>query len=93
MIPASFAPMLLRMILGKKIFPALIEKIADKLAKMYKLPQSLDYMELPNSADRLGEKNEEHIELLANNMSDIESRLKKLEILNGKDKKLKKNAK
>mgnify|MGYP003127326596 CR=1 FL=1 len=89
MIPASFAPMLLKMILGKKIFPAL----ADKLAKMYKLPQFLDYMELPNSADRLGEKNEEHIELLANNMSDLESRIKKLEILNGKDKKLKKNAK
>ena len=93
LLPASFGPMILKMILGKKILPKLSEAIANHVAKMFKLNQVVDYMELPNDADKLGEKNQEQINMLAGNMSVIENRLKKLEILGGKTKKIKSNGK
>ena len=52
MIPASFVPMIAKMVLGKKILPKLQEEIAKHMAKMFKLDQILNYMELPNDADR-----------------------------------------
>ena len=68
MIPASFAPMILKMILGKKILPKLLETISveiiNKIEKMFKLRKLLGYMELPNDADRVGEKNSKEIEKL-----------------------------
>jgi len=64
MIPASFAPMLLRMFLGKKIFPKIAEAIAEHIAKMFKLPQMVDYMELPNDADRRIDKLEDQMSVL-----------------------------
>ena len=93
MIPASFAPMILKMILGKKILPKLMESIGTHMAKLYKLDQVVNYMELPNDADKLGEKNQEQINMLAGEMSILEDRLKKLEILGGKTKKIKSNGK
>ena len=93
LLPASFGPMILKMILGKKILPKLSEAIANHVAKMFKLNQVVDYMELPNDADKLGKKNQEQINMLAGNMSVIENRLKKLEILGGKTKKIKSNGK
>ena len=93
MIPASFAPMILKMILGKTILPKLTEAIGDNMAKMFKLPQIVEYMELPNDADLLGQDNKEQIGMLAGELARMDDRIKKLEILNGKFKKLKKNGK
>ena len=71
LLPASFGPMILKMILGKKILPKLSEAIANHVAKMFKLNQVVDYMELPNDADKLGKKNQEQINMLASEMSVI----------------------
>ena len=95
MVPASFASMILRMLLGKKMLPKLIEAIsepiANKMAKMFKLPQVVNYMELPNPTDLKVEQQEDHIKMLAGEISMLETRLNKLEILSNKSKKLKSN--
>ena len=93
MIPASFVPMIAKMVLGKKILPKLQEEIAKHMAKMFKLDQILNYMELPNDADRNSAKALEQVALLAGELSAIENRLNKLEILNKKPKKVKSDAK
>ena len=93
MIPASFVPMIAKMVLGKKILPKLQEEIAKHMAKMFKLDQILNYMELPNDADRNSAKALEQVSLLAGELSAIENRLNKLEILNKKPKKVKSDAK
>ena len=84
LLPASFGPMIIKLIMPK---------VVDKLMEMFKLDKVLKYVEMPNDADRLGEKNQEQINMLAGNMSVIENRLKKLEILGGKTKKIKSNGK
>ena len=84
MFPASFVPYI-----SKLIAPELTENIANHIAKIFKLPQVVNYMELPNDADIIGEKNQEHITMLAGEVSALEDRLKKLEILNKKAKKVK----
>ena len=93
MIPASFVPMIAKMVLGKKILPKLQEEIAKHMAKMFKLDQILNYMELPNDADRNSAKALEQVALLAGELSAIENRLNKLEISNKKPKKVKSDAK
>ena len=80
MIPASFAPMILKLILPK---------VSDHLMKVFKLDRLLRYMEEDNETDLEVKKHKEHINMLAGNMSALEDRLKKLEILYGKPKKLK----
>ena len=47
MFPASFVPYIIKL-----IAPKLTEKIANHVAKAFKLPQVLNYMELPNDADK-----------------------------------------
>ena len=91
MIPASFAPMILKL-----IFPKLEKKMDDikldiieHIFKVGKIEESIAYRELPNDADILGEKNQEHITVLAGEFSALEDRLKKLEILSNKPKKVK----
>ena len=84
MFPASFAPYIIKL-----IAPKLTENIANHIAKVFKLPQVVNYMELPNDADMLGEKNQEHIKMLAGELSAQDDRLKKLEILSNKPKKVK----
>lgn len=82
MIPVSFAPMILKMVLGKTIFPKLLEEIATNISKMYKLPQVVNYMELPNEADRRLDKMESQIEMIAKDQhppKDFDERIKKLE--------------
>ena len=60
MIPASFAPYVIKL-----IAPKLTEKIAEHIAKAFKLPQVLNYMELPNDADQRIDKLEAQIKMLA----------------------------
>ena len=75
MIPASFAPMILKMILPK---------VTDHFAKLFKLDKVLKYVEEDNETDLKVEKLEEQIKLLANENGKLEHRLEKVEILNGK---------
>ena len=46
MFPVSFAPYIIKL-----IAPKLTEKIANHIAKVFKLPQLVNYMELPNELD------------------------------------------
>ena len=60
MFPASFAPYIIKL-----IAPELTEKIANHIAKIFKLPQVVNYMELPNDADQRIDKLEDQIKMLA----------------------------
>ena len=80
MIPASFAPMIAKLVLPK---------IMDHFMKVFKLDKVLEYVEQPNAADLLGEKNKEHIVMIAGEISTLDDRLNKLEILSKKPKKVK----
>ena len=60
MFPASFAPYIIKL-----IAPELSEKIANHIAKIFKLPQLVNYMELPNDADQRVDKLEAQIKMLA----------------------------
>ena len=91
MIPASFAPMILKL-----VFPKLEKKmdqmkldIIEHIFKVGKIKESIAYRELPNDADRIGKQNQEHITMVAGEISALESRLKKLETLSNKPKKIK----
>ena len=77
MFPASFVPYI-----SKLIAPKLTETIANNIAKLFKLPQLLNYMELPNDADQRIDKLEEQIKMLAEDqhpMQPFDERIKKLE--------------
>ena len=77
MFPASFIPYL-----TKLIAPKLTEVIAQHVAKMFKLPQILDYMELPNDADKRIDKLETQIQMIAEDshpQQDFDERIVKLE--------------
>ena len=80
MIPATFAPMILKLVMPK---------VTEHIMKVFKLDKVLEYVEQPNDADRIGEKNQEHITMIAGEISALESRLKKLETLSNKPKKVK----
>ena len=91
MIPASFAPMILKLVFPKleKKMDELKLDIIEHIFKVGKIEESIAYRELPNDADRIGEKNQEHIKMLAGELSAQDDRLKKLEILSIKPKKVK----
>ena len=80
MLPASFAPMILKLILPK---------VSDHFMKVFKLDKVLKYVEDDNEADLEIKKHKEQINMLAGEMSILEDRLKKLEILGSKPKKVK----
>ena len=95
MIPASFAPMVFKL-----VFPRLekkVKKMMDKMKidiiehifKVGKIEESIAYRELPNDADLLGKQNQEHITMVAGEISGLDDRLKKLETLSKKPKKVK----
>ena len=63
--------------------------IIEHIFKVGKIEESIAYRELPNNADMIGEKNQEHIKMLAGELSAVQDRLKKLETLNKKPKKVK----
>ena len=63
--------------------------IIEHIFKVGKIKESIAYRELPNDADMIGEKNKEHITMLAGEVSALEDLLKKVEILNKKAKKVK----
>ena len=92
MMAASFAPMILKLEFPKleKKMDELKLDIIEHIFKVGKIKESIAYRELPNDADMLGEKNQEHITMLAGEFSALEDRLKKLEILSKKPKKLSK---
>ena len=91
MIPASFAPMILKLVFPKleKKMDQLKLDIIEHIFKVGKIEESIAYRELPNDADIIGEKNQEHIKMLAGELSAVEDRLKKLETLTKKPKKVK----
>ena len=60
MFPASFVPYILKL-----ISPKLTESIAIHVAKVFKLPQLVNYMELPNDADIRIDKLEVQMEMVA----------------------------
>ena len=56
MIPASFVPYLIKLI---------APQLTEMMAKTFKLPQVLSYMELPNDTDLKVEKLETQVKMLA----------------------------
>jgi len=78
MLPASFAPMILKLILPK---------VSDHFMKVFKLDKVLKYVEQENDADKEIARHKEHITMLAGEFSDLDARIKKLEILSKKTKK------
>ena len=80
MIPASFVPYIIKLI---------SPKIMEMVANTFKLPQMLNYMELPNDADLRIDKLETQMKMMAEDqhppifteeeMSDIKDRIIKLE--------------
>ena len=82
--PASFVPSILKLIMPK---------IMDHFMEVFKLDKVLRYVEEPNELDNEVKKHQEHINMLASEISSLENRLNKLEILSNKAKKVKSNAK
>ena len=80
MIPATFAPMILKLVMPK---------VTDHLMKVFKLDKVLQYVEQPNEAELLGKQNQEHITMVAGEISGLDDRLKKLETLSKTLKKVK----
>ena len=80
MIPATFAQMILKLVMPK---------VTDHLMKVFKLDKVLQYVEQPNEADLLGKQNQEHITMVAGEISGLDDRLKKLETLSKTLKKVK----
>ena len=80
MIPASFAPMILKLIMPKMM---------DHFMQVFKLDKVLQYVEQPNELDVEVKKHKEHIDMLAGEISMLENRLNKLETLSKKPKKVK----
>ena len=77
MFPISFAPYIIKL-----IAPEITEKIANHIAKVFKLPQLVNYMELPNDVDQRVDKLEAQIEMLAEDSHPeklFEDRIAKLE--------------
>ena len=70
MLPASFAPMILKLIMPKMM---------DHFMQVFKLDKVLQYVEQPNELDVEVKKHKEHIDMLAGEISMLENRLNKLE--------------
>ena len=75
MIPATFAPMILKLILPR---------VTDHFKKVFKMDKLLRYMEEENETDLKVKKQEEQIQLLATELGKTQDRLEKIEILNVK---------
>ena len=69
MLPASFAPMILKLIMPKMM---------DHFMQVFKLDKVLQYVEQPNELDVEVKKHKEHIDMLAGEISMLENRLNKL---------------
>ncbi|QDP64312.1 MAG: hypothetical protein Unbinned4139contig1000_25 [Prokaryotic dsDNA virus sp.] len=78
MIPASFAPMILKLIMPK---------VMDHFMKTFKLDKVLKYVEQPNELDVKVKDQEEKITYLASELGMLQDKLNKLEILSKKTKK------
>ena len=75
MLPATFAPMILKLILPR---------VTDHFMKVFKMDKLLRYMEEENETDLKVKKQEEQIQLLATELGKTQDLLEKIEILNAK---------
>ena len=66
MFPLSFAPYIIKL-----IAPEMKEIVADYIAKVFKLPQVVNYMELPNDADQKLIVQEKELKLLREMVIDL----------------------
>tara|TARA_R110000824_G_scaffold129985_1_gene291615 strand:- start:43 stop:318 length:276 start_codon:yes stop_codon:yes gene_type:complete len=91
MMAASFAPMILKLVFPKleKKMDELKMDIIEHIFKVGKIKESIEYREHPNDADLLGKQNQEHITMIAGEISGLDDRLKKLETLSKTPKKVK----
>ena len=62
MLPATFAPMILKLILPR---------VTDHFMKVFKMDKLLRYMEEPNDADQRIDKLEVQIKMLAESLKDV----------------------
>tara|TARA_Y100001951_G_scaffold74694_1_gene61652 strand:+ start:208 stop:513 length:306 start_codon:yes stop_codon:yes gene_type:complete len=67
MIPATFAPMILKLIFPKleELLKEFKQEVIEHIFKVGKIKESIDYRELPNDADMRIDKIEEQLAMLA----------------------------
>ena len=78
--------------LAKAVLKLIIPDVTEHLLRVFKLDKLVDYMELPNEADRKIKELEDKIKILVDNshppIDDLTKRLKKLEEMANKVKKI-----
>ena len=66
----------------KLLLPKVTEKVADHLTKIFKMDQFLQYMEMPNDADRKVEKLEVKMRILMDDVKELgEAKVKMEKVL------------
>jgi hypothetical protein len=63
----------------KLLLPKVTEKVADHLTKIFKMDQLLQYMEMPNDADRKVEKLEVKMRILMDDVKKLDEAKDKME--------------
>ena len=63
----------------KLLLPKVTEKVADHLTKIFKMDQLLQYMEMPNDADRKVEKLEVKMRILMDDVKELGEAKDKME--------------
>ena len=63
----------------KLLLPKVTEKVADHLTKIFKMAQLLQYMEMPNDADRKVEKLEVKMRILMDDVKELGEAKDKME--------------
>ena len=63
----------------KLLLPKVTENVADNIAKMFKLPQLLDHMELPNATDRKLDKVEARVDVMVSEFREFKEALEGVE--------------
>ena len=78
--------------IAKAVLKLIMPDVTEHLLKVFKLDKLVDYMELPNEADRKIQGLEDKIKILVDNshppIDDLTKRLKKLEEMASKVKKI-----
>ena len=78
--------------LAKAVLKLIIPDVTEHLLRVFKLDKLVDYMELPNEADRKIKELEDKIKILVDNshppIDDLTKRLNKLEEMANKVKKI-----
>ena len=78
--------------IAKAVLKLIIPDVTEHLLRVFKLDKLVDYMELPNEADRKIKELEDKIKILVDNshppIDDLKKRLNKLEEMANKVKKI-----